>query len=194
MKEIEICNVAIALIGGTPISSLDSGQPQAVLCKTHFDISRKAVLESAAWPFAMKRAVLNQPTTPPWGGGHYFRLPDDCLRMHRVYDPSAATDEGGPKIIWKQEGQSLYVENFTVVNVMYIYNLTNVETMPSLFGQSLASYLSTRLAIPITENVTLLSNCMKQYAADVAEARSIFGRVGTTEVSRSDQLTSIRRL
>ena len=56
MTETEIANLAISLIGGKSLTSLDSDNtPQAISCRKWFDAARDEALASHAWNFAMKR-------------------------------------------------------------------------------------------------------------------------------------------
>jgi len=62
MTRTDIANLALSLIGGSPVASIDDPTSQARACKKWFDSVRDEALASHPWNFAMKRAII----TPWW--------------------------------------------------------------------------------------------------------------------------------
>ncbi len=62
MIPLELCQMALAHLGEARITSLDDTTAAARACNLHYKPTRREVLRSHRWNFALARAVL----TPPW--------------------------------------------------------------------------------------------------------------------------------
>lgn len=58
MTPIQICNIALSLIGAGSISTLSDTTPQAIECNKFYELDRDIVLADHDWDFARKRLAL----------------------------------------------------------------------------------------------------------------------------------------
>jgi hypothetical protein len=97
-----ICNLALAHIGQTQITSLDDGSTPAELCKQFFPEARDTMLQSRQWGFALRREELSEVMKPPpsfMGGnplydqyGFCYAIPHEALNAFAVLPPSPDSD------------------------------------------------------------------------------------------------------
>ncbi len=95
MKDVDICNVALSLIGGQAITSLDDGSINAKRCKAQYDLARQYLLTEISWPFARKQVALalvgaesgtdenlaGDGQAPIAGWKYTYGYPADCLKV-----------------------------------------------------------------------------------------------------------------
>jgi hypothetical protein len=92
-SEAEVCNLALLLVGQTQfIDDLTDPTEAGEVCKQVYERARDAALEAVAWPFATRRADLNEITDGDRDGwGYAYTLPSDCLAPrwleHRRREP-----------------------------------------------------------------------------------------------------------
>lgn len=156
--DIEIANSALAKIRGRFIVSFDDNSTEARLLKVIFPKVRDRLLREIAPNFAKRRLELaNVVETPAYGFTHVFQLPNDVLR---VLESDRYSWED-----WKQEGGKIYAYDSTFfVNV--IVRVTDCETFDAVFSETLAYFLASELALPLTNGVQL-ANAMKLEAENL---------------------------
>ena len=192
----ELCNQALALVGGSLIDSLQASSTESRLCNLYYPTARVAVLNSNEWTFARKRVQLDaiSPAEPVPGFANTFLLPDDTLRvtkvshspdhldMHRVvYD--LTVNEEGLKIIAARE---------SIIYIKYIFNQDNFEMFSESFVLALAYKMATLLAIPIAHSSTLKASLDTAFEAHRKEAAANDGRQLQSERIRAKQFIDVR--
>lgn len=140
MTLLEIYNNALGLVGEPQLASTAATTPAGRACNLHFDLTRDAVLRSHRWNFATKRAALVAATTPAFGWGYAYTLPTDFLRVTEVNESADAA--GAP---WAIEG-ALLLTDFSSVNLVYVYRLTDVALFEPLFCEALILRLAEKIA------------------------------------------------
>lgn len=160
LSALSICNLALSKMGEAPLSSLEpNGSSTAKLCHLHYHPTRKEVLCSAPWPFATKSITLEtedaveeaSPLTGPLSRYCWYLLPPDCLRiLHaRSHD-------------WVLQGRSIYAKS-NPLELTYIYNCENVESLDPLFVDAFATKLAEKLCVPITSSNTMRRQFTEEY-------------------------------
>lgn len=93
----DICNVALGILGVSPIMSLDQRVPEAEACARLYPFTRDAILSEFNWRFATREARLNPVDEEILGPWHYvYSYPMDCLGVQMVYDVTGMDREGVP--------------------------------------------------------------------------------------------------
>lgn len=96
-SEVEICNLALSVIGAGTIRSLGDGTRAARTCKLFWPTIRQAVFEAVPWHCISKRATLTEEgDAPAWGYRISYRLPADFVRMIAMDKGYAAYQIVGP--------------------------------------------------------------------------------------------------
>lgn len=139
MSKVSIANRALGLLGENKITSLTDETLAAKAINNMYTDSLKSILSECCWSFAKKRVMLNRlETEPVWGGGYYFQLPADLVR---VFD--ATTRD------FRIEGYKL-LSNEQSVGILYTY----MNEDDSLYSPSFIDAFSHRLAYDICYDLT----------------------------------------
>ncbi len=169
-SDVEICNIALAVLEEQRITSLTESTEQGRYCNIHYDDARDFVLRLHPWNFATRRASLaRNATAPAFGYDNSFKLPTDpyCLRVISANDPSEPPD-------WKVEGRDLLSHESTV-DLVYIGRIIDVTQFDAGFVQALAHYLAWKLAKPLTGSKTEADQKGRDFAAILRQARNVDG-------------------
>lgn len=179
VSEVAICNYALALLGETPIISLDDDSKPAALCKAMYPIVRDASLEAHNWTFATKWYDL--PMVPEPALGEYrnrFPLPAEYLRT--IFVGSDATHPARHQI----EGGDV-VTNDQRCLVQMVVQVTDTFKFTPMFVHALAAYLAAELAVPIASSASLQQQMFQLYGVKVGEAVSRDQIQGTSKQIKS---------
>jgi len=118
--EVTIVNQALGFLGVDRITSLDDEVKPARLAKTVYAGLRDSCLEEGDWRFAIKKFKLPlSQVQPEFGGGNYFEIPDEVLRIIECNENRYDWDvEGNFVLIEAEEARILTVVKVENVNYM----------------------------------------------------------------------------
>jgi hypothetical protein len=208
-SEVDICNMALGLLGTGPITSFSDPSTEAQLCELWYPYLVSAVLEQRTWTFATKRVQLIQ-TTPPfpqpamWSS--CFAVPIDYINIIQCYLPN--TSPSGAYYVQEQI-DGLYqqiswemLENFIFTNTgssaglgtwcKYVANVVDPSQYSPGFVQALSARIAADLCIPITNNRDLHQDMVKLYAEKLMDASGKEGSQGTTQKIQGRTLRNTR--
>jgi len=85
LSPVEICNLAIDYIGAERITTFEDSTREARICKSHYELTVRNVLESYPWRFSIKQVELAQVSAkePLFGFKFIFKLPADYLGLNK---------------------------------------------------------------------------------------------------------------
>lgn len=154
MSEVDICNEALALLGETPIRSIDESNNRAGLCKTLLPRVRDFNLSMQDWSFARKTALLRilEDEHPE---GAVFQIPSDCLTPLNLFPRTQFRDP------WKIEGNKIIIpwlsseDTDAEVYLQYTAKTTNTSLFSESFKNVLAIDLAFRMCMPLTQDAKL---------------------------------------
>jgi len=192
--ETEIANLALTWLGQRLINSLNDNQNEAKIMKANYPFARDKVLAEHAWTFALRRETLAPlAALPAFGGGRQFLIPNDVLRVFRVYRPNVASQSGTFQNApgWVREGNHI-IANQDQIWCHFIFRQTNTTFFSVPFAQAIAAKLATDTCIALTENLKLFDKMDVLYGDKLQEATASDGSQGRTEVMRSNRLTGAR--
>ena len=171
-RETSIANVALRLIGGTRITSLAQGTPNANAVADIYTEIRDNILEFP-WNFATKRVQLGQSaTSPTFGFQNAFAHPSDWVYTISVHD----NDGGHGTLDYRHEqvaGQNVIATDSSQVYMTYTYRETDPNLMPASFRIALSSALARDLAITVANSNVLEDQLSKRADRDLGRAKSI---------------------
>jgi len=171
-SETSIANVALRLVGGTRITSLTQGTPNANAVQDIYTELRDNLL-TFPWNFATKRVQLGESATAPaFGYDNAFAHPSDWIYTISVHD----NDAGYGTMDYRHEqvsGQNVIVTNVENVYMTYTYIETDPNLMPASFRVALSSALARDLAITIANSNVLEDQLSKRADRDLGRAKSI---------------------
>ena len=189
-SETEICNSALIKLGVEPIADLDENTKQARLCKRQYPIIKQDVLRSHPWNFAMTRVELAATgNVPLFEFGFEFVLPADVLRVMKTDLNISPSITESP---WKVEhnrstGKKVLLANDSVINILYVRDITDVQLFDSNFAEALAFRLASDLAYPLIQSVSLAGQMFTLYQEQLKTARSYDAQESSLESVIADE-------
>lgn len=175
MTETEICNLALARIGDTRISSFEDDTKPARLCKDLYDPTRDEVLRSHRWNFATKRRTCSRlEEDPPFVYNHYYQLPEDCLRVMEVNGSESSFQDHNR---WEVEGKRI-ASNAEECNLVYTHKETNSSNFDPVFVESLSLKLASKFATALRGSSSQVAEVLQEY---ITITKPLAGRVDASE-------------
>jgi len=126
--ETTISNEAIGRIGGARLNDYETDTSvEAIQCRLHYDRVKKVLLRSYEWNFAIKRASLSKNTTAPnHGWDNAFDLPNDYIRLKKVYDVDNES--------YSLEGSQILTD-YSDIQIEYVANIEDPAEFDELFTE-----------------------------------------------------------
>lgn len=163
-SDVDIVNQALTRLGQEPITTLTESSRAARAASRVYDHVRRETLADHPWNCAMKRTALAASATEPeWGYDYAYPLPSDFLRLIRTDDMD---DE------FRIEGRSI-LSNANTMQIVYLYDITNVQEMDYPFQSAFAARLAAQLAVPLTGDKALKQQMMQEYEIVLNNARFV---------------------
>lgn len=189
LSEVSICNQALGWLGANLITDFDDGSDEANLCKANYDYIRDAVLEDTGWSFALKRDQIPLLADAELGYGSAFQLPDDCIRVERIFSDSRMYD--GDQLEYVIEDRKVLTDNGTCF-IRYIARIIDVSRFSPNFVQALAYRIATDLAIPLTKSRTMQLQMFELYNNRLEVASATDGMQGRSRRIRVSRMNNYR--
>lgn len=191
--DVEICNVALSRVGiDQYIEDLTDPKPSAVSCNLHLPLSRREMLSSFLWPFAMtarQLALVDDVTVPGWT--YVYRYPVDCLYAREI------TDEGGARFFraaWEQhdynpmvrvpfnvmsdpdtDGAKIIATDMNLAYLWYTKDVTDPNQLTPLFRDALSWKIAAEVALALRADAQRARYAQEMYrqSLSVAQAHSM---------------------
>ena len=169
-SQIEICNLALAKIGGGVITSLDEGSTAASTCKLIYGAVRDEVLQIRPWASCVKRASLAKlDEAPPFEWANAFQLSPDFLDLSRLgSDPNAQP----PYAI---EGRVLLTNEGTAP-VVYVFRNDDPMTYEPVLVDLIATRMAVDLSMPVAGSASLKTALGQEYEMKRQRAKAVDGQ------------------
>lgn len=168
--EAGICNLALLRAGQLQrITALSDNSDAAKACRTAWELNRDATLEAAAWPFAMKRALLNAITDGERGAWAYaYEEPNDCVAMRFLdqadEDHPLGTYNTNPgeaeQLVFRIEsdedtGRRVILTNVENAVLVYTARIEQPARWSAMFRNAFGYQLASDLAFGLAKNQAL---------------------------------------
>lgn len=175
--EVDICNSALIRLGADLISDLAGNTKEARLCNHQYSRCLKAVLRSAPWSFAIKRAVITQAVVTLEFGDHAaFQLPVDCVKVIKLSENYSTSDR------FKIEGRYLLSEDIaTACEIYYVSSAALPATYDHAFMEAVSCTLASAIAYSLTQSAALKADLMAEAQFYINQARSFNSQEVTPE-------------
>ncbi len=152
-SEHQVANLALGLCGQRQLlDSLNEDTTEAQMAKAYFASTRDELLQSFAWRFATKRAVLALSTATREGWLYCYVAPNDMLLEAplRIWDGDREPGSGGriPFTIELNDAGDghLILTDEAEAELIYTRAVTTVALWPPLFVKAVAAQLAVYLA------------------------------------------------
>lgn len=161
--QIDICNIALQLLGANRLNALDETTRSARSCAACYEILRDDLLTEYRWVFALKRAVLAPSVAKPLFEYNYqFPLPSDCLTP--IIPPRTTID-------WMFEGGNLLTNDGTTINLRYVARITDVSQFDISFVYALGASMAMHMCEEITQSNSKIQNAQAYFDRAIAKAK-----------------------
>lgn len=166
-SKVEICNIALMLVGAETILGLDDGSSEAEACSLHYESCRDMALQAADWTFARKRVELARlSATPDFGYSYQYQLPSDYLKLIRLNEDTLG------KLDYTIEDYVLLTAEKTV-KLVYIFRQEDTTRYSPYFVEALAELLASRIAYKLTGNRNLANEKYQLFKTMYLDAASL---------------------
>ena len=171
MSPVDICNIALTLIGDRRISRLDEdaqlSDPLAQYCATFYDMARRQVLAAQRWSFAKKAAALSLRAGATTIGFTYCHvLPNDCVRVMELHKAAGTVDSqtiyDGKIDCFKIVGREVWT-NYSDIAAFYVFDNESPSTWTPHFVAAVAQLLAHYLAGVVSDNPSASARHLETY-------------------------------
>lgn len=165
-SKIEIINLALTNLGAELVISLDEETELVSRVNNIYELTKKSVLESHPWGFASKRIQLAPSINKPaFEFDNAFPLPSDFLRVISLYPEEY-------QIKYTIESGHI-LANESVLNLKYVYNVSEESKFTSIFSHCFAARLAHELCQYVTGSSAKSQELWQLYNNKRQEAKSI---------------------
>ncbi len=165
MDSIDICNLALNMLGIASIVSLEDTNNNAKLCKAFFPVCRDRVLRDHSWSFAAKSYELSKlpnDTTLDPNLPFVCGVPADCIAVRDILYG----------IRYKTWGRRIMVEALPAT-MIYTARIEDTSLFDATFCEALQYSLAGEIAMGNSRHANLLQMFRQEYERRLAIARSI---------------------
>lgn len=197
---VDICNLALVRAGVSKVlASMEDASVEAGVCRVTYPTALEAVLSSAPWPFAMKRAALSPLASGGRGGFTFaYNLPPDCLVVLEVFaGRRLREDQKVPFDVEVEADTRVLLTDQEDAEVKYTARVENPLLFHPLFVQALSWHMAQDLAISLAKDddasTRMASRANNRYIQTLHQA--IAQAVGETQKDKDPEsvfLTSRR--
>jgi hypothetical protein len=151
---VEIVNNALVQLGATPIDSFQSSQKHAIAANTIYNLSRRSLLRSHPWNFAIKRSGILAPlsTAPKSRYNYQYQIPNDCIRLLTVLKTAD----------YKVEGDRILTDE-TNLQIKYVSDVSDTNLFDDSFTNLLMLKLKADLAYTVTNDREMKKLAIREY-------------------------------
>jgi hypothetical protein len=179
-SKIDICNLALSMIGERTIVSFSDSNSRARLCDSLYEQARSHVLSAFDWPFARAFTKLQELSGVSIPEGMYaYKVPTTCV-VPRTLHPK------GTSVWWELIGDMILVKTHQDQYLYYTKLEVNPNAFSHLFITSVAELLAAWLAFPITGDKKMAESKMQTYLINLNSTISIEANIGN-DYRRSDE-------
>lgn len=178
-----VCNQALAELGSTLIQSFQDGTSVSTLCGEIYPDTMTSVLEAHPWNWATRRVWLSQlAETPPFGWNYQYSVPPDYLKARGTDQDDHWSSPRAWTIELNALGHQVIVSNQDALGIVYTARVEDVNLWSPLARQVLVKMLASRLAKPLTGQMSVVEEKLKEALLLLAQAKMSDGREGTPQV------------
>jgi hypothetical protein len=165
-----ICNGALQALGQRTIADYNENTFGANKCRENYDDARQEAIASYTWRFAVRHtdlALAAGEDDPVWG--YVFTKPAGCLNVFSV------TDADGTEIDFEVRGDFI-LANEEEARAVYVVDVTDTSKYDIGFTAYLKYVLASKLAMPITKKLEMVSAMTAQAALAFSLAAPLSAR------------------
>jgi len=175
-SDIDICNDAIARIGGKFINSIENPSTTTeTLCASMYVKNRQVVLRSAPWNFATKIDTIAKLSETVEGFAAVYKFNNDHVRFLGI--PSLGITPADVYAYKIADGKIyLRYSGPDTITVEYIRDVKEVKIYDALFVEAFSLRLAYNLSFRLSGKNTLADRLLAEYHDTLQQAKMIDGQ------------------
>lgn len=194
ISKIAICNLALAQLGQSPISSLEQDDEKARRLKLFYEPVRDEVLRTHNWAFAGTEEPLAALETPEAAPGRFlYKYPAEALFIRRVFCPGSRPAALKFREYFRSDLHCRVLETSQPqAFAEYTRRILDETLFDPAFVKSFSLALACDLAVALTGDSTLASQLLQKYTLSLDEARRSNMTENFTRADASSAFTEVR--
>lgn len=190
---VEIWNLAAAHVGAkNAIESEIESSTIAGQCRLFWDPVRDAVLRDAPWSFATRSQALALSGTAPTGWEYSYSYPTDCLFVRHIVTASRYNADPVPFKIYRDGSDQYICTDQADAEIEYTVRVEDPNQYDAAFIETVALYLGSKLAMPVTRKPELGIELLGQYQAALSRAVALSRNEGQRDPERDPEIIRAR--
>lgn len=178
-SDVDICNMALSLLGRETISIIGESSPEGKACATFYAQSRDEALRDHPWNFAQTRRALAPVAVPKgyatkWVFGYSY--PGDCLHGRELSD--GVNNNLAFEVAQDDAGDLIILTNAQPAYLSYSKVTTDTSKFDAGFVGALALKIAANLAIPLTKNPQTEQSMLTKYINTLPVAKTADAKEG----------------
>lgn len=177
-SRVDICNIALARLGGGRITSLTDETNSANLCDIFYEHVVRLVISSAEWTSTTKRQSLARLSdAPSFGYAYQYQLPTSpkCLNVIEI------NEEYVDAISFKIEGSVLLTDEPSV-SIKYSALIEDENSYDPQLIECITNRMTAELALPITGQASTAQSWMDFYYKEMSRLLAVNNRQGSLDI------------
>ena len=165
MNALDICNLALNMLGIAPVTSLEEDNNNARLCRRFYPVCRDAVLRDHPWCFADKACKLTALANEESIDEELkivCAAPHDCIAARKIMHDMP----------YRRWGRKIIVRELPAT-LIYTARIEDASLFDSLFVECLQYMLASEIALCSTRDSGLVNLYRQEYERRLQLARSI---------------------
>lgn len=192
ISKISICNLALAQLGQSPISSLEQENEKARRLNLFYAPVRDEVLRTHNWAFAAVAeplALLEEQANEQ--GRFVYKYPAEALFIRRVFDPNRSRLPFQEFFRPDLHSRVLVIPSQQAYGE-YTRRITDENLFDAAFIKSFSLALACDLAVSLTADTQLAAQLLQKYTLSLEEARRSNASESFTPGNTPDAFTEVR--
>lgn len=186
--DTDIANAALDKLGIGGITAMDEDSVPARACLRVYARLRRAELRKHVWNFARTQVQLPADSDVPLFDFNYqYQLPPDWLRM---LPPHVAVNS--TTFDWQIMGRKILSNDVAPLNLNYVRDVTDVNTMDDLFRDALAARMAQEMCEELTQSNTKQELAKAAYKDAMSEAKKINAFENVSAEAPEDEWVTVR--
>ena len=192
VSKIDICNLALAQLGHSPISSLEQENEKARRLNLFYAPVRDEVLRTHNWAFAGVQEPLALLLEAPDDQGRFvYKYPVRALFIRGVLDEMQHRLAFEACFRPDLSARALLVKT-PQAHVQYTCRITDENLFDPAFVKSFSLALACDLAVALTADTQLAAQLLQKYTLSLEEARRSNTSENFSKVPAEDGFTEVR--
>lgn len=193
-SKLGICNLALAHLGQSPITSLNQADERARRLNLFYEPVRDEVLRAHNWGFARVETALTRVSqNQAIGGGFLYKYPAQALFICHVFDVQAPKQKLAFSTFFDEQNQMRVLKiPAAQAYAQFIQRITDETLFDPAFVKVFSLALACDLAVALTADTQLASQLFNKYQLSLQQARQSNRAEAFEQMPQTDAFSEVR--